>query len=181
MATGEEEFCRPQLLFLTAGRKTERCGKTIIINGALKRQDQSVSPLQIPLADVPYRIARDLGEVESVDRTEEFAHENSLPVLPCIKQQRLTMPWIRLNGWLTTADTATLRPLCRQRHYRTKERDEFANVRKTCRASRQFSLLSGGIGDLYNFQAHTFPDTWLLLLGRQLGFWRTSRQTPAQH
>lgn len=70
--------------------QTEKVRKTILINGALNAKIVGQKPVTIAkLAgfDVPESTKILIGEVESVDLSEEFAHENSLPYLQCTGQR----------------------------------------------------------------------------------------------
>ena len=51
-----------------------------------------------------------IGEVESVDISEEFAHEKLSPVLAMYKAQTFDELLQRQNVWLQTAATATPLP-----------------------------------------------------------------------
>ncbi|MCR5817257.1 MAG: bifunctional acetaldehyde-CoA/alcohol dehydrogenase [Ruminococcus sp.] len=134
---------------------TEKVRKTIIINGALNAKIVGQSAFRIAeLAGVkvPESTKILIGEVTSVDISEEFAHEKLSPVLAmykandfedaCDKADRL----IKDGGYGHTAslyvDTAT-------------EQDKinfFAHKMKTCRILVNTPSSHGGIGDLYNFK-----------------------------
>ena len=134
---------------------TEKVRKTIIINGALNAKIVGQSAFRIAeLAGVkvPESTKILIGEVTSVDISEEFAHEKLSPVLAmykandfedaCDKADRL----IKDGGYGHTAslyvDAST-------------EQDKinfFAHKMKTCRILVNTPSSHGGIGDLYNFK-----------------------------
>ena len=65
--------------------KSTRCSKTILINGALNAkivgQKPRIPSPRLPVSTVPEATKILIGEVESVDISEEFAHEKLSPVL----------------------------------------------------------------------------------------------------
>lgn len=70
----------------------EKVRKTIIINGALNAKIVGQSAHTIAAlagVKVPEETKILIGEVESVDISEEFAHENYLRYLLCTKQKHL--------------------------------------------------------------------------------------------
>ncbi len=79
---------RGQRLLFPESRETEKVRKTIIINGALNAKIVGQKAHTIAaLADVkvPEETKILIGEVESVDIEEEFAHEKLSPVLAMYK------------------------------------------------------------------------------------------------
>jgi acetaldehyde dehydrogenase/alcohol dehydrogenase len=83
----KNEFARRGCYFLDAD-ETEKVRKTIIINGALNAKIVGQSAHKIAsLAGVEVPVATKIliGEVESVELSEEFAHEKLSPVLAMYK------------------------------------------------------------------------------------------------
>ena len=150
----KKEFKTRGCYFLNK-EETEKVRKTIIINGALNAKIVGQSAFKIAaLADVkvPESTKILIGEVTSVDISEEFAHEKLSPVLAmykandfedaCEKADRL----IKDGGYGHTASLYV---------DATTEQDKinyFAHKMKTCRILVNTPSSHGGIGDLYNFK-----------------------------
>ena len=139
--------------FLT-GDETEKVRKTILINGALNAKIVGQSAFRIAQmagVEVPESTKILIGEVESVDISEEFAHEKLSPVLAMYrakdfddalaKAERLVAD----GGYGHTSslyiDTA-----------QTEKMTKHAETMKTCRILINTPSSQGGIGDLYNFR-----------------------------
>ncbi len=93
----KEEFKKRGCYFLNK-EETEKVRKTIIINGALNAKIVGQPAAKIAaLAGV--EVAPEtkilIGEVTSVDLSEEFAHESFRPCWLCIRPRILTTRWIR--------------------------------------------------------------------------------------
>ncbi len=150
----KKEFKARGCYFLNK-EETEKVRKTIIINGALNAKIVGQSAHRIAeLADVkvPESTKILIGEVTSVDISEEFAHEKLSPVLAmykandfedaCEKADRL----VKDGGFGHTSSIYL---------DETAEQDKinyFAGKMKTCRILVNTPSSHGGIGDLYNFK-----------------------------
>lgn len=148
------EFASRGCYFLNA-EELEKVRSTILINGALNAKIVGQSAHAIAAlagVDVPESAKILMGEVESVELSEAFAHEKLSPVLAMYraesfddalgKAQRL----IADGGHGHTA-SVYLNPLT------AKEKLEiFENRMKTCRILVNTPSAQGGIGDLYNFK-----------------------------
>ena len=87
--------------FLKPG-EIEKVRKTILINGALNAKIVGQSAYTIAKlagVEVPVDTKILIGEVESVDISEEFAHEKLSPVLAMTRQRLLMRHWIRQSVW----------------------------------------------------------------------------------
>ncbi len=133
----------------------DKVRKTIIINGALNAKIVGQSAYTIAAlagVDVPKSTKILIGEVESVELSEEFAHEKLSPVLAMYraksfddaleKAERL----IADGGYGHTA-SVYLNPLTQPEKLKAYE----ARM-KTCRILVNTPSSHGGIGDLYNFK-----------------------------
>ena len=125
--------------------------KTILINGALNAKIVGQSAYTIAkLAGVS--VPESIGEVESVELSEEFAHEKLSPVLAMYraadfnealdKAERLVAD----GGYGHTA-SVYLNPITQK-----DKLHDFAARMKTCRILVNTPSAQGGIGDLYNFK-----------------------------
>ena len=80
----KKEFAYRGCYFLKPGEELDKVRKTIIINGALNSKIPGKSACEIAAmagVKVPENTKILIGEVESVDISEEFAHEKLSPVL----------------------------------------------------------------------------------------------------
>ena len=83
----KQEFIKRGCYFLSP-EETEKVRKTIIINGSLNAKivgQKAVTIASLAEVNVPKNTKILIGEVESVDLSEEFAHEKLSPVLAMYK------------------------------------------------------------------------------------------------
>ncbi len=148
------EFIKRGCYFLDKEEK-EKVGKTIIINGALNAKIVGQSAFKIAnLAGVNVleKTKILIGEVESVELSEEFAHEKLSPVLAMYKANDFEDALYKADqlikdGGLGHTSAIYLDPL--------KANDKlnaFEKRMKTCRVLVNTPASHGGIGDLYNFR-----------------------------
>ncbi len=148
------EFIKRGCYFLNE-EETEKVRKTIIINGALNAKIVGQKPVTIAAlagVTVPESTKILIGEVESVELSEEFAHEKLSPVLamykaPDIKDAFLKAEQLIADGGYGHTASIYLNTLTQK-----DKLDEFASRMKTCRIVVNTPSSHGGIGDLYNFK-----------------------------
>ena len=90
--------------------ETDKMRKTILINGALNAKivgQPAEKIAQLAGFQVPATTKILIGEVESVELSEAFAHEKLSPVLAMYKAKSFDDALIRRNASLQTADLAT--------------------------------------------------------------------------
>lgn len=129
--------------------------KTVIINGALNAK--IVGQTAKTIADlagvhVPDGTKILIGEVESVEPTEEFAHEKLSPVLAMYKAKDAEDAFSKAerliaDGGYGHTSSIYLNPITEK-----EKLAEFARRMKTCRILVNTPSSQGGIGDLYNFK-----------------------------
>ena len=129
--------------------------KTVIINGALNAK--IVGQTAKTIADlagvhVPNGTKILIGEVESVEPTEEFAHEKLSPVLAMYKAKDTEDAFSKAerliaDGGYGHTSSIYLNPITEK-----EKLAEFASRMKTCRILVNTPSSQGGIGDLYNFK-----------------------------
>ena len=132
----------------------EKVRKTIIINGALNAKIVGQSAYTIAeLAGV--KVPKDtkilIGEVESVEITEEFAHEKLSPVLAMYKAKTYDEALEKATKLLTDGGfghTASLYIDTAE----TQKMAAFESAMKACRILINTPSAHGGIGDIYNFK-----------------------------
>ena len=132
----------------------EKVRKTIIINGALNAKivGQSAHTIaKLAGVDVPEETKILIGEVESVDISEEFAHEKLSPVLAMYKAK--TFDEAIAKAEQLVADGGYGHTAAIYVHpAETEKLAKHAAAMKTCRILVNTPAAHGGIGDLYNFK-----------------------------
>lgn len=132
----------------------EKVRKTIIINGALNAKIVGQSAHKIARlagVDVPEQTKIIIGEVESVDISEEFAHEKLSPVLAMYKAKTFDEAITKAEQLVADGGYGHTSSL----YIDVKEEDKIAKFEaamKTCRILINTPSSHGGIGDLYNFK-----------------------------
>ena len=150
----KKEFAECGCYFLDR-EEAERVRKTVIINGALNARIVGQTAKTIAeLADVhvPDGTKILIGEVESVEPTEEFAHEKLSPVLAMYKAKDTEDAFSKAerliaDGGYGHTSSIYLNPITEK-----EKLAEFARRMKTCRILVNTPSSQGGIGDLYNFK-----------------------------
>lgn len=150
----KKEFAYRGCYFLKKGAELDKVRKTIIINGALNSKIPGKSAYDIAKmagVDVPEDTKILIGEVESVDISEEFAHEKLSPVLGMYKAKSFddalekAAQLVADGGYGHTASLYV--------HPAQSEKiAKHAAAMKTCRILINTPSSHGGIGDLYNFK-----------------------------
>ena len=132
----------------------DKVRKTIIINGALNAKIVGQKPVTIAaLAGV--KIPEDtkvlIGEVESVDLSEEFAHEKLSPVLAMYKSENFEDALAKAEKLIADGGYGHTSSIYINELTEKEKLDEFEARMKTCRVLVNTPSSFGGIGDLYNF------------------------------
>ena len=152
--TVKEEFARRGCYFLNEEEK-EKVRKTIIINGALNAKivgQKAHTIAELAGIQVPENTKILIGEVESVDIAEEFAHEKLSPVLAMYKANNFNEAIekaVRLidDGGLGHTSSLYINTISEK-----EKIEQFYSNMKTCRVIINTPASQGGIGDLYNFK-----------------------------
>ncbi|OYP11820.1 bifunctional acetaldehyde-CoA/alcohol dehydrogenase, partial [Lachnotalea glycerini] len=149
----KKEFAFRGCYFLKPA-EIEKVRKTIIINGALNAKIVGQSAYTIAKlagVDVPQATKILIGEVESVEISEEFAHEKLSPVLAMYKAK--TFDEAIQKAERLVADGGYGHTASLYIHTSQKEKmAKHAEAMKTCRILINTPSAQGGIGDLYNFK-----------------------------
>ena len=149
-----KEFEDRGCYFLKAD-EIDKVRKTIIINGALNAKIVGQKPVTIAAlagVTIPEETKVLIGEVESVDISEEFAHEKLSPVLAMYKSENFNdalekAAQLIADGGYGHTSSVYLNAVTEQ-----EKLDAFAAKMKTCRVLVNTPSSFGGIGDLYNFK-----------------------------
>ncbi len=148
----KKEFAYRGCYFLK-GEELDKVRKTIIINGALNAKIVGQSAYNIAKlagVDVPEASKILIGEVESVDISEEFAHEKLSPVLAMYKAKTFDEAIAKAEQLVADGGyghTSSLYVNVNE----TEKINKHAAAMKTARIVINTPSSHGGIGDLYNF------------------------------
>ncbi len=135
--------------------ETEKVRKTIIINGALNAKIVGQSAYKIAeLAgvSVPESTKILIGEVESVELSEEFAHEKLSPVLAMYKANSFSDALEKAEHLIADGGYGHTSSIYLNAVTEKDKICEFQSRMKTCRILVNTPSSQGGIGDLYNFK-----------------------------
>ena len=150
----KEEFAVRGCYFLSE-EETEKVRKTIIINGALNAKIVGQSAFKIAALSgvkVPEGTKILIGEVESVELSEEFAHEKLSPVLAMYKVKSFEEALGKAERLVEDGGFGHTSSVYLNEVTETEKINEFAARMKTCRILVNTPSSHGGIGDLYNFK-----------------------------
>ena len=140
--------------FLTP-EETDKVRKTIIINGALNAKIVGQSACKIAELSgfkAPEGSKILVGEVESVELSEEFAHEKLSPVLAMYKAQTFEEAVAKADRLIKDGGLGHTSSLYINVETGADKIAYFRSVMKTCRIVINTPSSQGGIGDLYNFK-----------------------------
>ena len=135
--------------------ETERVRKTIIINGALNAKivgQKAATIAALAGVKVPDSTKILIGEVESVDLSEEFAHEKLSPVLAMYKAKSFKDALDKAERLIADGGFGHTSSLYINAITEKEKMAEFYSRMKTCRVLINTPSSQGGIGDLYNFR-----------------------------
>ncbi len=152
--TVKEEFASRGCYFLNPA-ETEKVRKTIIINGALNAKivgQPAAKIAELSGVTVPEGTKILIGEVESVDISEEFAHEKLSPVLAMYKAESFEDALAKAEHLVADGGYGHTSSIYLNEVTETEKINEFAARMKTCRILVNTPSSHGGIGDLYNFK-----------------------------
>ena len=141
--------------YILNSEKIEKVRKTIIINGALNAKIVGQSAYNIAKlagVEVPETAKILIGEVESVDLSEEFAHEKLSPVLAMYKAKDFEDALAKAKQLIADGGLGHTSSLYINTLTQKEKIEEFYSNMKTCRVLINTPSSQGGIGDLYNFK-----------------------------
>ena len=150
----KKEFADRGCYFLNVA-ETEKVRKTIIINGALNAKivgQPAYKIAELAGVKVPEATKILIGEVESVELSEEFAHEKLSPVLAMYKAKDFEDAVSKAEHLIADGGYGHTSSLYVNVGTEKAKIDEFSERMKTCRILINTPSSQGGIGDLYNFK-----------------------------
>ena len=150
----KKEFAYRGCYFLSP-EETEKVRKTIIINGALNAKivgQKAHTIAKLAGVDVPESTKIIIGEVESVDISEEFAHEKLSPVLAMYRAKDFDDALNKAEKLIADGGFGHTSSIYLNENIAKDRFDRFCERMKTCRILLNTPSSHGGIGDLYNFK-----------------------------
>ena len=147
------EFSARGCYFLNDDEK-DKVRKTILINGSLNAKIVGQSAYRIAeLASVtvPDGTKILIGEVESTDLSEEFAHEKLSPVLAMYRASDIGDAFSKAERLIEDGGYGHTSSIYLDIKTQQDKLKEFQSRMKTCRILVNTPSSQGGIGDLYNF------------------------------
>ena len=150
----KQEFAARGCYFLK-GDELDKVRKTIIINGALNAKivgQKAAKIAELSGVKVPAGTKILIGEVESVELSEEFAHEKLSPVLAMYRAKDIQDAFGKAEQLVADGGYGHTSSIYLDAINEKDKLDEFAARMKTCRILVNTPSSQGGIGDLYNFK-----------------------------
>ena len=150
----KKEFAYRGCYFLKPD-EIEKVRKTIIINGALNAKivgQKAHTIAALAGVDVPESTKILIGEVESVDISEEFAHEKLSPVLAMYKAKSFDDALDKAERLIADGGFGHTSSIYLNVTTEQEKLNKFSARMKTCRILVNTPSSHGGIGDLYNFK-----------------------------
>ncbi len=150
----KNEFARRGCYFLKKD-EIDKVRKILLINGAINAKivGQSACRIaEIAGITVPEYTKILIGEVESVDPSEEFAHEKLSPVLAMYHAADLDDAFAKASRLIADGGYGHTAAIYLNEITEREKLDAFASKMKTCRILVNTPSAQGGIGDLYNFK-----------------------------
>ncbi|MBR4192814.1 MAG: bifunctional acetaldehyde-CoA/alcohol dehydrogenase [Oscillospiraceae bacterium] len=148
------EFAARGCYFLDAG-ETEKVRKTILINGALNAKIVGQKAAKIAALaglTVPESAKILIGEVQSVELSEEFAHEKLSPVLAMYRASDIQDAFTKAEQLIADGGYGHTSSIYLNVKTEQAKLEEFSARMKTCRILVNTPSSHGGLGDLYNFK-----------------------------
>ncbi len=128
--------------------------KTILINGSLNAKivgQKATKIAEMSGIKVPENSRVLVGEVTSVDSSEEFAHEKLSPVLAMYKAETFEDALAKATKLVTDGGYGHTSVIYLNEVSDKERLSVFENTMKTCRILVNTPASQGGIGDIYNF------------------------------
>ena len=150
----KKEFKSRGCYFLSP-EETEKVRKTILINGALNAKIVGQKAAKIAAlagVTVPEETKIIIGEVTSVDISEEFAHEKLSPVLAMYRAKDFEDALDKAEHLIADGGYGHTSSLYIDVMSGKDKIEEYTHRMKTCRVLLNSPSSQGGIGDIYNFK-----------------------------
>ncbi|MBR3255063.1 MAG: bifunctional acetaldehyde-CoA/alcohol dehydrogenase [Clostridia bacterium] len=135
--------------------ETEKVRKTIIINDSLNAKivgQKAHTIAKLADVEVPEDTKIIIGEVESVEVSEEFAHEKLSPVLAMYKAKDFEDAITKACKLIDDGGLGHTSSLYVNQETESDKIEKFYSSMRTCRVLVNTPASQGGIGDIYNFK-----------------------------
>ena len=150
----KEEFAKRGCYFLNP-EETEKVRKTIIINDSLNAKivgQKAHTIAKLADVEVPENTKIIIGEVESTEVSEEFAHEKLSPVLAMYKAKDFDDAITKACKLIDGGGLGHSSSLYIDAENEAEKLQKFYSAMRTCRVLVNTPSSQGGIGDIYNFK-----------------------------
>ena len=141
--------------YVLNSEEAEKVRKVILIDGELNAKivgQRAHTIAELAGVSVPENTKILIGEVESVDSSEEFAHEKLSPVLAMYKATSFEDALEKAYKLIEDGGLGHTSSLYVNTVTEKEKIEKFYNKMKTCRVLINTPASQGGIGDLYNFK-----------------------------
>ena len=149
-----DEFEKRGCYFLNP-EETEKVRKTIIINDSLNAKivgQKAHTIAKLADVEVPEDTKIIIGEVESTEVSEEFAHEKLSPVLAMYKAKDFDDAITKACKLIDGGGLGHSSSLYINAEKEEEKLQKFYSAMRTCRVLVNTPSSQGGIGDIYNFK-----------------------------
>ncbi len=149
-----EEFANRGCYFLNEEER-DKLRAVLLINGALNAKvvgQSAVTIAGIAGIQVPERTKILIGEVDSVELEEPFAHEKLSPVLAMYRAESFNEAMDKAQKLLEDGGYGHTAAVYLSTRTATDKLNAFSQRMKACRILVNTPSAQGGIGDLYNFR-----------------------------
>ena len=150
----KKEFKQRGCYFLNKEEK-DKLRKVILVNGNLNAKivgQKAVTIAALAGITVPESTKILIGEVESVDISEPFAHEKLSPVLAMYRAKTFQEALDKAQRLLEDGGYGHTAAVYLSTREQTEKLQAFSQRMKACRILVNTPSAQGGIGDLYNFR-----------------------------
>ena len=150
----KNEFEKRGCYFLN-NEEIDKVRKTIIINGSLNAKivgQKAAKIAELSGIQVPENTKILIGEVESVDITEEFAHEKLSPVLAMYKVKDFEEAVEKASRLVCDGGHGHTASIYINTNTEKEKLAKFEEKMEACRIVVNTPSSQGGIGDIYNFK-----------------------------
>ena len=133
----------------------DKVRKTILINGALNAKIVGQKPATIAALagiTIPEYTRVLIGEVESVDLSEEFAHEKLSTVLAMYRAENFADALDKAEHLIADGGMGHTSAIYLNANTEQEKMAQFGERMKTCRILVNTPASHGGMGDVYNFK-----------------------------
>ena len=141
--------------YLLNAEETQKMREVILINGALNAKivgQPAYNIAKLAGFEVPETTKVLVGEVESVELEEQFAHEKLSPVLAMYKAKNFDDAIAQAERLIADGGYGHTSSLYVNAVTEKEKIAKFSEAMKTCRILVNTPSSHGGIGDLYNFK-----------------------------